>query len=85
MQIDYSKNFLKQYSKLPKKLQSQTDKKLILWQKNPNNPQLRDHALDGKYQGYRSINITGDVRALYTKSGNTIVVFGFIGSHSQLY
>ena len=85
MQIDYSKNFLKQYSKLPKKLQSQTDKKLILWQKNPNNPQLRDHALDGKYQGYRNINITGDVRALYTKSGNTIVVFGFIGSHSQLY
>lgn len=85
MQIDYSKNFLKQYSKLPKKLQSQTDKKLILWQKNPNNPQLRDHALDGKYQGYRSINITGDVRALYTKYGDTIVVFGFVGSHSQLY
>ena len=85
MQIDYSKNFLKQYAKLPKKLQIQTDKKLLLWQNNPSNPQLRDHALDGKYQGYRSINITGDVRALYTKTGNTIVIFGFIGSHSQLY
>ena len=85
MQIDYSKNFLKQYSKLPKKLQIQTDKRLLLWQTNPNNPQLRDHALNGKYQGYRSIDITGDVRALYTKSGNTVVIFGFISSHSQLY
>ena len=85
MRIDYSKNFLKQYAKLPNKLQARTDSKLLLWQSSPDNPKLRDHALDGKYQGYRSINITGDVRALYTKRGNTVVVFGFIGSHSQLY
>jgi addiction module RelE/StbE family toxin len=85
MQVKYSKTFLKQYSKLPKKVQNKTDHRLLLWQKQPNNPQLRDHALDGKYQGYRSINITGDIRALYTKYGDTIVLFGFIGSHSQLY
>lgn len=85
MKIEYSKTFLKQYSKLPQKLQKQTDTRLLQWQTNPNNPQLRDHALDGKYQGYRSINITGDVRALYVKNGDTIVIFGFIGSHSQLY
>lgn len=85
MKIDYSRNFLKQYAKLPKKLQIQTDERLLLWQSNPSNPVLRDHALSGRYQGYRSINITGDVRALYTTHGDSIVIFGFVGSHSQLY
>ncbi len=85
MKIDYSRNFLKQYAKLSKNLQAQTDKRLLLWQKQPNSPQLRDHALSGKYQGYRSINITGDVRALYATHGDSIVIFGFVGSHSQLY
>lgn len=30
------------------------------------------------------MNVTGDVRALYREEGNTIVIFAFIGTHSQL-
>ncbi len=85
MTIDYSKKFLKQYSRLSPKLQSQADNRMRLWEIDPTNPQLRNHALSGKYQGYRSISITGDIRALYTKKGEKTVIFGFIGSHSQLY
>ncbi|HLC91970.1 MAG TPA: type II toxin-antitoxin system mRNA interferase toxin, RelE/StbE family [Candidatus Saccharimonadales bacterium] len=85
MRVDYSKTFLKQYSRLSSKLQTQTDQRIKLWQINPNDPKLYDHPLKGKYKGYRSINITGDIRALYCKDGNTIIIFGFIGTHSQLY
>ena len=85
MQVDYTKRFLKQYAKLPKKIQSQTDERILLWQDKPNDPKLKDHALTGKYQGYRSINITGDIRALYRQQGNTLIIFSFIGSHPQLY
>jgi mRNA-degrading endonuclease YafQ of YafQ-DinJ toxin-antitoxin module len=38
-----------------------------------------------KYLGYRSINITGDVRALYTVKEGALILFVFIGTHSQLY
>lgn len=85
MRVDYSKNFLKQYKKLPGKLQLKTDERILLWQHNPNDPVLRDHALHGGYQGYRSISITGDVRALYKQKGTAIIIFAFIGSHGQLY
>jgi len=40
-------------------------------------------------EGYRSINITGDWRALYTIKGDgkggEIAVFEILGTHSQLY
>ena len=85
MHLDYTKSFLKQYAKLPRNIQLQTDERILMWQKNPLNPKLKDHPLSGKYQGYRSINISGDMRALYRKQGNTIIVFSFIGTHSQLY
>ena len=35
--------------------------------------------------GYWSINITGDVRAIYRQHGDTIIIFVLIGTHSQLY
>lgn len=41
--------------------------------------------LTGEYAGLYSINITGDIRALYKKVGDTYAIFGFIGTHSQLY
>jgi len=33
----------------------------------------------------RDIDVTGDVRALYTVKGDIVIIFGFIGTHSQLY
>jgi len=42
--------------------------------------------LTGKYKGFRSINITGDWRAVFRelKSGE-IVYFDLLGTHSKLY
>ncbi len=83
--VKYSKKFLKQYYKLTPKIQSQFKLRLKLWQVDPYNPQLHLHMLAAEYAGLYSINITGDIRAIYEKVGDEYIIFGLIGSHSQLY
>ena len=85
MNIQTTKHFDKQYAKLNKKIKEQFKSRLELFSTNPFDVSLRNHALKGKFLGYRSIDISGDVRALYTVKGNTVIIFGFIGTHSQLY
>jgi len=84
MKITYSKEFIKQAEKLHSKLQLQLYEHIMLFRENPLHPRLRNHALKGKYAAYRSINITGDYRALYLQSESE-VIFDKIGTHSQLY
>ena len=85
MTIQTTRGFDKQFAKLNPKIRLHFKDRLVLFQKNPFDRELRNHALKGKYLGYRSIDITGDIRALYTVKGDTIIIFGFIGTHSQLY
>jgi len=85
MVIETTKAFDKQYVKLNLKVKTAFKRRLVLFKANPFDISLRNHALKGKYLGYRSIDVTGDVRALYTTQGDTIIIFGFIGTHSQLY
>lgn len=63
--------------------------RLDMFVSNPKHPLLRDHALSGIYEGYRSINITGDWRALYKIVEpiieDSFIVFVDLGTHSQLY
>lgn len=85
MIIRRTKVFKKQYKKLPPQIQGRFDERLKLFLLNPHDPNLRLHALKGKYSGYWSINVAYDMRALFYQEGNHIIIFGFIGSHSQLY
>ena len=85
MIIKYESQFKKQYKKLPKLYQDQFSEKLELFLIDPTAPQLRIHPLKGKFAGYWSMNINGDIRALYTVRGDEIIIFALIGSHSQLY
>ncbi len=84
MKASYTKNFLRQYAKLSSKIRLKVDERIVLWQRDPFNPQLRDHQLKGKYKQYRSIDITGDYRALYLPQDGE-VIFDLVGTHSQLY
>ncbi len=84
MKVSYSKNFLKQYTNLSPNIQKKTDERLLIWSTNPLDPLLRNHSLKGKYSKYRSINITGDYRALYVQTEKELI-FDAIGTHSQLY
>ncbi len=85
MIIQYALKFKKQYKKLPPKYQKQFDDRLGLFLVDPTNPQLHVHPLMGAYRGYWSMNISGDLRALYLKNGEEIIIFALIGTHSQLY
>ena len=82
--IDYSRSFDKQLKKAPLPIKVIFRKRFELFLSNPFNPQLNNHLLTGNYKGYRSINITGDWRALYSEDENSII-FELLGTHSQLY
>lgn len=84
MRVDYSKRFKKQYQKLTCPLQEQFKARLIIFVSDPLNPVLGNHVLHGRWNGFRSINITGDFRAIYQDLG-AIAFFVAIGTHSKLY
>lgn len=85
MVINTTKSFDKQYAKLSLKHKQKFKNRIEIFKINPFDQALRNHALKGKYSGYRSIDITGDIRALYTYKNDKIILFVFIGTHNQLY
>ena len=84
MHIQLKKDFKKRYKKLPIRLQKAFQERFILFQQDPFNHILNNHALAGKYKKCRSINISGDLRAVYTIDDD-VIVFLIIGTHSELY
>lgn len=85
MAIQFTKSFKKQYKKAPNKVQKEFDKRMQLFLHTPLHPLLNNHPLRGKLVGLRSINITGDWRALYSQLKRKTIIFEAIGTHSQLY
>lgn len=84
MIIVIQKGFEKDLKKTPLKVQEKFFDRLTLFEKDQFNPSLNNHALKGTYLGYRSINVTGDIRAIFKKNDDTII-FVAIDSHSNLY
>jgi addiction module RelE/StbE family toxin len=85
MNVSFHKNFNKSYKKCSQKTQKQFKKRLKLFLENPHNPILVNHALHGEWKEFRSINITGDYRALYYHINNNLVEFFIIDTHNNLY
>jgi len=55
-QIDFTKGFVKQFKRLRENQKERFYERLELFKGNPHDRVLRDHALKGKYIGYRSID-----------------------------
>jgi len=85
MRIRFHENFEKQYKKLREGQKKRVQERLFLFLENPFNPVLGNHPLKGKYKGYRSINITGDLRAVYKFINEQKYIFITIDTHSNLY
>lgn len=85
MKIIFHRDFHKQYWKLPQGEKQKVNIRILLFEKDPFHPVLNNHALHGTYQGYRSINISGDLRAIYEEIDSHIVHFAALGTHSELY
>lgn len=84
MEIEFHKDFLKQYKKLPKKIQGKFDERLALFMNTPDHPLLHLHTLKGVDYPIESLNITGDYRALFLRT-KKVISFIRIGTHSELY
>ncbi|MDO8408422.1 MAG: type II toxin-antitoxin system RelE/ParE family toxin [bacterium] len=85
MVVLYSKRFRKNYKKLRLALRQKFKDRRNLFLTDPFNPLLDNHPLHGKYDGCRSINITGDYRAIYYYETENTVRFIAIGTHPELY
>ena len=89
MNIKYSSTFKKQYKKAPILIQKKIQTRLNIFIQNPTNVVLNNHALTGKLEGRRSINITGNWRVIYSVRKNPDsereYYFELVGTHNQLY
>jgi len=85
MRIDYSKKFIKALKKSPLSIRKKFIKRIEIFELDEYSKILNNHPLKGKWRGYRSINITGDWRAIYKKIDNNLARFHLVGTHSQLY
>ncbi|MDR1323257.1 MAG: type II toxin-antitoxin system mRNA interferase toxin, RelE/StbE family [Candidatus Margulisbacteria bacterium] len=84
MRVEFSKNFDKEYQKLPAKKQDKVDATIEMFMSDCTNRTLRNHALKGEWLGHYSISAGGDLR-LHFKLINDIALFVTVGTHAQLY
>jgi addiction module RelE/StbE family toxin len=85
MNIVFHRNFYKKYQKLRKGDREKFKKRRDLFIESPFDSTLHNHLLQGKYQGYRSIRITGDLRVVYRLLNDSSALFVDIDTHSNLY
>lgn len=84
MKVHYSNDFLCTLKHLDPKIKERVKERIKIFEENSYYPLLNNHALHGKYKGKRSINITGDWRAIYYMDGAD-VIFSELGRHTDLY
>ena len=73
------------FKKQPAWLQDKFEERIRLFQKDMFEPILNNHSLEGEWLGCRSINITGDIRAVFEELSTNHIQFLAIGTHSELY
>jgi len=84
MILVFHKDFKKKYQKLPPKIVKKLDDRLRIFKEDEFDPVLNNHALKGKWLGYRSINVTGDIRVIFKRETES-ALFVAIDNHSNLY
>jgi len=88
MNVVYDPALLEKLKRANVRIKKRFWEKILLFSKNPNDLQLDNHELHDEYSGLRSIDITGDYRAIYKETqiaGETAAYFIFLGTHDELY
>ena len=86
MHIVFSKRFKKRHGRLGLELQNKFRNRLMLLLEDKGHPLLNIHLLNGQYLGCQSLNVTGDVRAIFEiQKDEEVILFMNIGTHSELY
>lgn len=88
MEIEFDPEFRKQYKIVGVRIKNYTKKRLRIFKNDPDDPQLNNHTLKREWEGFRSIDITNDYRAIYrekSRGDQTTAYFVALGTHGQLY
>lgn len=85
MTILYHTRFEKRVKKLSRSDVESLADKIEMFADDPFNIIFRNHALHGIYDGYRSIDIKGNLLALYKEERPDVVRFCYLGTHHELY
>jgi addiction module RelE/StbE family toxin len=88
MRVQFDPEFYKLYKKADVRIRNAVDKKIELFTKDPYNPELNNHQLLDEYEGFSSIDITNDYRAMYEEvqgANETVAYFSLLGTHKELY
>ena len=85
MRIILHKNFKKRYERMNASEQRRFKERRNIFLENPFHPLIRNHALHGEYNGYRSFHVGGNLSVIYEEIGNDTVQFILIGTHPELY
>ncbi len=86
--IEFTSLFQKQHKASSRNVKFAFIEALALFLVDPQHLTLRNHTLKGTLSGYRSIDVTSDVRAIFKlriTGQTTIITFHMIGTHVELY
>lgn len=88
MIVKYSPSFLKIFKKVDVRIRKSFKQKVLIFSKNPLDPQLNNHGLTKEWQGYSSIDITAGYRAIFKDAlieEEMVAYFSALGTHDELY
>jgi addiction module RelE/StbE family toxin len=85
MNVVFHRRFDKMAAKQAPKIKQKIVERITLFTNDPLDRQLRNHPLHSPYKGSYSIDITGDIRAIYELVDDETALFTHVGTHSQLY
>lgn len=88
MNVKLSPDFLKKLKKSNVKIRKSFKEQILLFSRNPQDLRLDNHPLKKEWQGYKSIDITADWRAIYLEvqiGKESVAYFVALGTHNQLY
>jgi addiction module RelE/StbE family toxin len=88
MKIKYSPAFIEKLKKVDVRIRKSFKERIQLFENDPNYPQLNNHDLRDEYEGFRSIDITADYRAIFkivTLGNESFAYFSLLGTHEELY
>ena len=73
------------FKKQPAFVQEKFEARLSIYTQNTHHTLLDNHALNGEWDGCRSINITGDIRLVFEEVNKNHIELVAIGTHSERY
>lgn len=88
MKVLYDPEFISKVKKANVLIRKSFREKISIFQNNPTDSTLNNHFLKRNYQGFRSIDITNDWRAIYiekTEGLGRVAYFVALGTHDMLY